>query len=133
MIIQNQTEGIHSGADKIYATLGNFQILEKMMPEQVQNWKATDEHCEFTVSGMASFQMDIVEKVADSKIVFRMTNDKNIPILLSFDINKTGETCRLDVTIDAEVPLFLQSVIKNPLQKVADTLGEKIKNYTEQQ
>jgi hypothetical protein len=77
--------------------------------------------------------MDIVEKVADSKIVFRMTNDKNIPILLSFDINKTGETCRLDVTIDAEVPLFLQSVIKNPLQKVADTLGEKIKNYTEQQ
>ena len=40
-------------------------------------------------------------------------------------------TSDLNLAIDAEVPLFLQAMLKNPLQKFADVIVDKLKQNVE--
>ncbi|SRR5574344_421819 len=133
MKIENRTENIRATDCDVYKMVSDCRSLERMMPEQVKDWRVSEDHCEFTIAGIASVQIDVVEKEEFSTVVYRLSNDKNIPVMMSFLIEGMGGFCNLTVSIDAEVPLFLQSVIKNPLQKVANSIGEKIKSHFENQ
>ena len=106
----------------------------EFLPPQVQDWKAEADYCEFSVAGMLKARIEISEKVEFSKVVYEIKNDKNLPVKFQIDISEKGvESSEVGIDIEADVPFFLQGMVKDPLQKVADTIASKIKEIAEKQ
>ena len=61
--IESDKVTVNKTSEEIYTFLSNFNNFQKLMPEQVTNWQSTEEDCSFTIAGMASLGMKIVEKI----------------------------------------------------------------------
>lgn len=131
MHITSTATDINAPQASIYQLLTNCYSFKNFLPEQVQNWQAGENYCQFDVAGITTLKMEITEKKEYSKVAYKISNDKQIPVSCDFLIGSNGTTSELTINIDAEVPLFLQAMLKNPFQKVADTIVEKIKTAVE--
>jgi hypothetical protein len=119
---------------KIYAMVTDLRRFGEFLPPQVQDWKAEEDYCEFSVAGMVTARVEIAEKVEFSKVVYEIKNDKNLPVKFQIDITEKGvDNSEVGIGIEADVPFFLQGMVKDPLQKVADTIAQKIKELAEKQ
>lgn len=131
MNVSNQTE-VRATDQKVYELLGDCRRLGNYLPEQVQDWKAEENACEFSIPGVAKANAHIVEKQQFEKIYYQIDNDKNVPLHLRFDIAGQGDACTLSVTVEIDLPIFLAPMVKGPVQKVVDLALEKIKTAAEQ-
>ena len=134
MEINSKSDTIVATDAKIYAMVTDLRRFGEFLPPQVQDWKAEADYCEFSVAGMIKARIEIAEKVEFSKVVYEIKNDKNLPVKFQIDIAGNGiETSNVGVKIEADVPFFLQGLVKDPLQKVANTIALKIKEIAEKQ
>ena len=134
MTINSKSDLIQAQDAKIYAMVTDLRKFGEFLPPQVQDWKAEEDYCEFSVAGMVTARVEIAEKVEFSKVVYDIKNDKNLPVKFQIDITEKGvEHSEVGIGIEADVPFFLQGMVKDPLQKVADTIVLKIKELAEKQ
>ena len=134
MTINSKSDTIQAKDAKIYAMVTDCRRFGEFLPPQVQDWKAEEDYCEFSVAGMMKARIEIAEKVEFSKVVYEIKNDKNLPVRFQIDISGNGaETSGVAVGIEADVPFFLQGMLKDPLQKAANTITLKIKEIAEKQ
>ncbi|MBQ7735545.1 MAG: hypothetical protein IJT61_06405 [Bacteroidales bacterium] len=134
MKINSKSDIIQAPDAKIFVMVTDLKKFGEFLPPQVQDWKAEEDFCEFSVAGMVKARVEIVEKVEFSKVVYEIKNDKNLPVRFQIDISGNGEAnSAVDVGIEADVPFFLQGMVKEPLQKVADVMATKIKELAERQ
>ena len=132
MTIISQSGNIQATDSKIFALLSDCTRFEKFLPPEVKNWKADADSCEFEIEGIAKMNIRATEKREFSQITYTLNNDKGLPASCCFDIDNQGDNCILKLTVNVEVPFFLNAMVKNPLQKVADMAVEKIKTAAEQ-
>lgn len=134
MNINSKSDLIQAKDAKIYAMVTDLKRFGEFLPPQVQDWKAEEDYCEFSVAGMVTARVEIAEKVEFSKVVYEIKNDKNLPVKFQIDITESGvENSEVGIGIEADVPFFLQGMVRDPLQKVADTIVLKIKELAERQ
>ena len=134
MTINSNSGEILAKDAKIYAMVTDLRRFGEFLPPQVQDWKAEEDYCEFSVAGMVTARVEIAEKVEFSKVVYEIKNDKNLPVKFQIDITEKGvDNSEVGIGIEADVPFFLQGMVKDPLQKVADTIAQKIKELAEKQ
>lgn len=134
MNINSKSDTINATDAKIFAMVTDLRKFGEFLPPQVQDWKAEDNYCEFSVAGMVKARIEITEKVEFSKVVYEIKNDKNLPVKFQIDITEKGVgNSDVNLGIEADVPFFLQGMVKDPLQKVADTITLKIKELAEKQ
>ena len=134
MTINSKSDIIQATDAKIFAMVTDLSKFGEFLPPQVQDWKAEADYCEFSVAGMLKARIEISEKVEFSKVVYEIKNDKNLPVKFQIDISEKGvESSEVGIDIEADVPFFLQGMVKDPLQKVADTIASKIKEIAEKQ
>ena len=134
MKLNSKSDTIQAPDSKIFAMVTDLSKFGEFLPPQVQDWKAEADYCEFSVAGMLKARIEIAEKVEFSKVVYEIKNDKNLPVRFQIDISGNGAmTSGVEVGIEADVPFFLQGMVKDPLQKVADTIALKIKEIAEKQ
>ena len=121
-------------SEKIFSFLSDFNNFGKLMPEQITNWKATQDTCSFTIQGMAELSMKISERspqtTVDSpqKIVY--SSDKGNPFEYSLNIQLneavTGQTTS-QVIFSAEINAMLKMMLQRPLQNFVNILNLKLK------
>lgn len=133
MKIESCAKDIKASDEKIFRMLSDCRSIQKMLPPQVKNWKADEDRCEFEIEGIAKANVNIAEKMEFSYIAYQVDNDKNMPLSFTFNIEKHGDLCDLTMKIDMNVPVFLQPMVRPPLQKVTDTALERIKSNVEQE
>ena len=134
MNINSKSGEIQAQDAKIYAMVTDLRRFGEFLPPQVQDWKAEEDFCEFSLAGMMKARIEIAEKTEFSKVVYEIKNDKNLPVKFQIDISGNGAVAsQVEVGIEADVPFFLQGMVKEPLQKVADTIALKIKELAEKQ
>ena len=106
-----------------------------MMPEQVTNWHSTENECSFTISGMATIGMKIVEKVPNSLLKISSTPASGgaggkVPLefILSIvltEINPSQTTGQF--IFEAELNPMLSMMLEKPLRKFFNFLAGKMK------
>lgn len=134
MTINSNSGEIQASNAKIFGMITDCRRFGEFLPPQVQDWKAEEDYCEFSVAGMVTARIEISEKVAFSNVTYAIKNDKNLPVTFRIDITEKGATTsEVGLNIEANVPFFLQGMVKDPLQKVADTIATKIKELAEKQ
>lgn len=128
--IESKAREIHASEITIFNFLSNFNNFEALMPDKVSDWTSTEDSCYFSISGIASLGMRIVEKTAHSNI--KMVDDGKVPFKFDFLVDiKTldSEKSEVQLTFNAELNAMLKMVAVKPLN---DFL-EKLLDHLEQQ
>ena len=127
MELHGESKKINSSADKIYHLVSNCANFGKYLPPDVTGFESTTEYCKFSMKNVAEFKIEITEKQPFSLVSYRADNDKKIPIHLSIHIDNKETYSLLQIKLNADIPFFLQGMVKTPLQKFVDILEDKIK------
>lgn len=127
MELHGESKKIYSSDEKIFHLVSNCSNFGKYLPPDVSNFEATSDYCKFTMKNVADFKIEITEKQPYRLVAYRADNDKKIPISMSIFIENKESFSLLQIHLNADIPFFLQGMVKTPLQKFIDILEDKIK------
>ncbi len=101
------------------------------MPEQVTNWKSTNESCSFTIQGMADLAMKMGERTEFSKVIYVSDGNKPFAFDLNTDINANGDNSETQIILNADLNPMLKMMASRPLQNFVNMLVNKLKEVIE--
>jgi hypothetical protein len=119
---------INNSAKNIFNYLSDFRNFEKLMPSQVTNWQASQDECSFTINGMATIGMKIIEKTPDSKIT--ITSNGKVPFefkLFVFIDEKGPDNCTGQLVFESDMNPMLKMMVEKPLGNFFNMLAQKMK------
>lgn len=125
--LESDKVNIGKSAEKMYNYLTDFRHFEKLMPSQVADWSATENECSFTISGMATIGMKIIEKIPHSKIV--VTSNGKVPFDFKMIVNFTdsgADSCVGQVNFEAELNPMMKMMVEKPLGNFFNMLANKM-------
>lgn len=129
MKIEGKKVSLNANRKKVFEFLSDFNNYEKLMPEQIVNWKSTEDDCSFTVSGMADLSLKFEEKNPPDNIKISPNGKTpiNFSLLLKLDedsMNEQKTTAGVDV--DANVNPMLAMMVKRPLENLVNVMAENL-------
>jgi hypothetical protein len=127
--IESDVVQIDNSAETIFNYLSNFNNFQKLMPEQVTNWQSTPDECTFTINGMATIGMKIIDKSPHHKISIvsngKVPFDFNLFVLLT---DKGNNTCTGQLLFESEMNPMLKMMVVKPLTNFFNILAQKMKD-----
>lgn len=132
MKITSDKETIATTPERLYNVLVNFLNIEQI-PEipQVSNWTKLDDGCSFTIMNMITCAMRLTDQQPFSRVGYTISTDKGMEAQAKGIIQETGAGCSIQIEIDADVPVFMQPMIKGPLTQAINKGLTKIKELAE--
>jgi len=127
--IESEIVEINNSAENIYTYLSDFNNFEKLMPPQVTNWQSTTEECSFTINGMATIGMKIIDKTPHSKIT--ISSNGKVPFefkLFANIIQKDSNNCTGQLIFESELNMMLKMMVEKPLGNFFNILAQKMKD-----
>lgn len=124
--IESQERQIKHSAETLFNFLSDFNNFEPLMPEKVSNWTCTQESCYFTISGIASLGMKIVEKEPYTRL--KMLHDGKVPFEFDFNvyIQEQGDNCLVKLVFNAKLNTMLKMVAVKPLKQFLNDLLDEL-------
>ena len=111
----------------IYSFLSDFNNFQKLMPEQVTNWESTADECKFTIAGMATLGMKIVEKKPTEYIKVIRTEGP-FDFELECYIKKISESqSEVMLAFNADLNPMLKMMASKPLTNFLNILVKKLR------
>lgn len=132
MTINSNKEAIATTPEKLYNILISF-IQNNQMPiiPQVSNWTKLEDGCSFTIMDMINCSMRLTGKTPYSEVMYAIGTDKNMSANAIFQIKEDGDQSELQISVEADVPLFMQMMVKSPLEQSLNKGVLKIKELAE--
>lgn len=99
------------------------------MPEQVTNWQSTENDCSFTISGMASIGMKIVDKTPNSLV--KITSNGKVPFAFTLDIHLTENSPTQttgQIIFESDLNPMMSMMVEKPLTKFFNLLANRMKS-----
>ena len=129
--LESEKVEVNYSKEVLFNFLSNFNNFQKLMPEQVTNWKSTEDECSFTISGMASIGMKIIEKIPHSEIKIRSNGKVPFHFNLSALINDAGENKSSgQLVFTADLNPMIKMMVEKPLGNFFNLLAKKMKDLT---
>ncbi len=127
--IESEIAEINNSAENIYNYLSNFQNFEKLMPSQVTDWASTSDECTFTIKGMATIGMKIIEKIPSTKITISSNGKVPFAFQLFILITKKDENnCSGQLVFESDLNPMLKMMVVKPLGNFFNMLAHKMKS-----
>jgi hypothetical protein len=127
--IESEKVEINNSASAIFNYLSDFNNFEKLMPSQVTNWTSTTDECSFTINGMATIGMKIVEKAPFTKIT--INSNGKVPFefqLFVLITEKDAGNCVGQLTFESDMNAMLKMMVEKPLGNFFNMLAHKMKD-----
>lgn len=116
---------IEKPENDIFDFLSDCNNLQKLMPEQVTDWQSTTDECSFTIKGMASLGMQIIERNKSSQIKIVRKGKAPFDFVMYYNLNSEDDNkTRLQIVFDADMNPFLKMMAEKPLKNFLNTLAE---------
>lgn len=124
--IESDKVVVNKTPEEIYTFLSNFNNFQKLMPDQVTNWQSTDDECSFTIAGMASLGMKIIDKTPNS--IIKVTRHGKAPFDFNLDcsIKDLEKKCEVQLAFDADLNPMLKMMAVKPLTNFLNILVNKL-------
>lgn len=121
--IESETKTVSKPASEVYSFLSDFRNFSNIMPEQVTNWQATADSCSFTIKGMASLGMKIIERKENELITIERDGKAPFDFKLHCIIgNGSNNNSTLQLAFDADLNPMLKMMAEKPLKNFLDLL-----------
>ncbi len=127
--IDSEIVEINNSAENIFNYLSDFKNFEKLMPSQVTNWTSTSEECSFTLNGMATIGMKIIEKTPSSKIT--INSNGKVPFefhLFIYITTKDANNCTGQIVFESDLNPMLKMMVVKPLGNFFNLLAHRMKD-----
>ena len=123
---------INKSQEDLYAFLSDFNNFEKLMPEQVTNWKATNDSCSFTIQGMADLAMTMGQQTEYSQITYNSVGEKpfRFDLKTHFSLADNDQT-ETHIILNADLNPMIKMMASRPLQNFVNLLVNKLKEVIE--
>jgi len=130
--IESRVGKIANSDEKIFTFLSDFNNFEKLIPEdKVKNWQSDKESCSFTVDGVGSAGLKIVEKEPFQTIKIASAEGTPLNFMLWIQLKKLEENdTRVKITIEPKVNAMMMPMIKGPLKNFVDMLVEQMEKLS---
>lgn len=120
----------------VFDHVSNFSNFSLMANDKIENFKATEDRCSFTIKGMGDFGLKIIGRIPYEKITVASDPEVQSSMPLNFILNLNFEKteaykCNVTAVIELDVPQIMAMMIKKRLEKAADTLVETLKQRME--
>lgn len=128
MKIESDKSEINKPAAEVFSFLSDFNNFQKLMPPQVTNWKSTADECSFTISGMASIGMKILEKVPNSLI--KISSHGKVPFAFTLNIHLTENSPTQttgQLIFESDLNPMMAMMVEKPLKNFFNLLAGKMK------
>lgn len=126
--IESEKVTLNKPAKEVYDFLSDFNNFEKLMPEQVVNWQSTSDECSFTIQGMATLGMKIVEKKPNSLIKIIKNGSAPFDFTLSCLIDESAQPCTVQLVFDVDLNPVMKMMAVKPLTNFLNILVNKLKD-----
>lgn len=126
--IESEKVDINNSASAVFNYLSDFNNFEKLMPSQVTNWTSTSEECSFTINGMATIGMKIIEKTPFTKIT--ITSNGKVPFefkLFVSLVEKDMNNCIGQLIFESDLNPMMKMMVEKPLGNFFNMLAQKMK------
>ncbi len=129
MKIEGKKVNINANRKKVFEFLSDFNNYEKLMPEQIVNWKSDTESCSFTVSGMADLSLKFENKKPYE--IINISPEGKTPFKFSLLVNLQEDSLNEQKTIagvdvDANLNPMLAMMAKKPLENLVNVMAENL-------
>lgn len=126
--IESDKEVVSKSPEELFNFLSNFNNYQKLMPEQITNWKSTEDECSFTISGMANLGMKISEKKPNNFIRVVRHGEAPFDFTLECMMNeKSPGNSEVQMAFNAELNPMLKMMATKPLTNFLNILVTKLK------
>ena len=120
----------------VFDHVSNFSNFSLMANDKIENFKATEDKCSFTIKGMGNFGLKIIGRIPYEKITVASDPEVQSSMPLNFILNLNFEKteaykCNVTAVIELDVPQIMAMMLKKRLEKAADTLVETLKQRME--
>lgn len=111
--INSPEEAISASPEKVYQVLSHLYKHPMEGIPGLSNWEPMPDGCRFTVYDHVTCRLSLMEQQPCSRVVYRAeVETPHITATASFDIAPKGSESTLQATMDADVPFFLQGMVK---------------------
>ena len=127
--IESEIVEINNSAENIFNYLSDFKNFEKLMPEQVTNWTSTSDECSFSIKGMATIGMKIIEKIPFSKIT--INSNGKVPFefqLFVFITEKDATNSAGQLVFESDLNPMMKMMVVKPLGNFFNMLAHRMKS-----
>lgn len=120
---------VNASKERVFEFLSDFNNFEKLMPDQVTDWKSDSDRCTFTIQGMTT--ITLVYKSKEPFHTLEVVPEGKTPIkfnllLKLFDSeNDPGKTTGI-IEIDAELNAMMAMIARRPLENLVNVMAEKL-------
>ena len=127
--IESEKVEVNNSAENIFNYLSDFNNFQKLMPPQVTNWTSTTEDCSFTINGLATIGMKIIDKAPFTKITISSNGKVPFEFKLFVLITETGaNSCVGQLVFESELNMMMKMMVEKPLTNFFNMLAQKMKD-----
>ncbi len=127
--IESEKVDINISASTVFNYLSDFNNFQKLMPPQVTNWTSTTDECSFTINGMATIGMKIVEKTPNTKITINSNGKVPFEFKLFVELTeKDTANCVGQLTFESDLNPMMKMMVVKPLGNFFNMLAQKMKD-----
>lgn len=132
--IESNKKLINKSSQEVFDFLTDFTNFSLLVPDKVENWKATNDKCSFTIKGFGEFGMRIIEKNPYTSII--ITNDEEVSMPIGFKffwefIEKSNSSVEVMAVFNLDINPMMGVMVKKPLSEFVNVLVEKLKEKME--
>ncbi len=132
MKIQSNKENLNITPDRVFQALLNFtRNTQAPSIPQISNWTVDECGCSFTINDMVTCHFKLTEQIPYSKVSFLIDTDKKFSATADVLIEDLGYGSAVQIVGEADVPIFLQPMIKGPVEQALNKALARIKEMAE--
>lgn len=129
MKIEGKKVNLNAGIKKVFEFLSDFNNYEKLMPEQIINWKSTTDGCSFTIKNMADLSLKFEEKNAHSTL--KIVPEGKVPFKFSLLVKLEEDSMNEQKTIagvdvDADINPMMAMMAKRPFENLVNNMADNL-------
>ena len=127
---ESKTGTVHDTDEKIYSFLADFRNIVRILPPgRIKDWQTDGDSCRFTMDGLGSAGLKILEKEPFKTIKYSGEGPYSIDFLFWIQIRQVGDMdSRIRLTLRADLNPVMIAMLKNSVQSALDTLIDYMEN-----
>jgi carbon monoxide dehydrogenase subunit G len=129
MLQLNSKKGIVNGSQEVvYNFINDFRNFADLLPaEQLQDIKITGDTLEFSINGLGNVGLKINEKHPYEQLIIKAIDGSMADFTFWINLTALSEkSSQIDLTLQANLNLFIEMMAKAPLQQFINMIVEKM-------
>lgn len=134
--IESKKVEIKRNVEFVYEYLADFTHFSMVANDKIENFKATQDRCSFTIKGMTDMGLKIISRLPNESIT--ISNDTDVPssmplnFLIIFEFERVEPyVTKVIVKMELNANPMIAMMVKKPLEKFVNSLADGMKTAME--